>query len=67
MVTQHRDRFCVPHCFDISRALRRNLDMRLVALESLSSYLSIHIKNVQTKLVCDLGDDFRAHCSWNPN
>jgi hypothetical protein len=46
MVTQHRDRFCAPHCFDVSRGLRRNVDMRPVPLESLSSYLSIHIKNV---------------------
>jgi hypothetical protein len=34
MVTQHRDRFCVPHCFDVSCGLRRNLYMRLVPLES---------------------------------
>jgi hypothetical protein len=47
MVTQHRDRFCVPHCFDVSYGLRRNLDMRLVLLESLSSYLSIHINKFQ--------------------
>jgi hypothetical protein len=26
MVTQHRDRFCAPHCFDVSHGLRRNLD-----------------------------------------
>jgi hypothetical protein len=47
MVTQQRDRFYAPYCFDVSRGLRRNLDMRPVPLESLSSYLSIHIKNVQ--------------------
>jgi hypothetical protein len=34
MVKQHHDRFCVPHCFDVSCGLRRNLDMRLVPLES---------------------------------
>jgi hypothetical protein len=34
MVIQHRDRFCAPHCFDISCGLKRNLDMRLVPLES---------------------------------
>jgi hypothetical protein len=28
MVTQHRVRFCAPHCFDVSRGLKRNLDMR---------------------------------------
>jgi hypothetical protein len=33
MVTQHRDRFCVPHCFDVSHGLRRNVDMRPVPLE----------------------------------
>jgi hypothetical protein len=33
MVTQHRDRFCVPHCFDISCGLRRNLDVIPVPLE----------------------------------
>jgi hypothetical protein len=47
MVTQHRDRFCVPHCFNVFHGLRRNLDIRPVPLESLSSYLSIHINNVQ--------------------
>jgi hypothetical protein len=34
MVTQHRDRFCAPHYFDISHVLRRNLDMTPVPLES---------------------------------
>jgi hypothetical protein len=34
MVTQHRDRFCAPHYFDISRGLRRNLDMIPVPLKS---------------------------------
>jgi hypothetical protein len=34
MVTQQRDRFCAPHCFKLSRGLRRNLDVRLVPLES---------------------------------
>jgi hypothetical protein len=34
MVTQHHDRFYVPHCFDVSRGLRRNLDIRTVPLES---------------------------------
>jgi hypothetical protein len=33
MVTQHCDRFCVPHCFDVSRGLRSNMDMILVPLE----------------------------------
>jgi hypothetical protein len=33
MVTQHHDRFCMPHCFDVSHGLRRNLDMILVPLE----------------------------------
>jgi hypothetical protein len=47
MVTQHHDRFCVSHCFNISRGFRRNLDMRLVLLEIWSSYISIHIKNVK--------------------
>jgi hypothetical protein len=47
MVIQHHDRFYAPHCFDVFRGLRRNLDMKLVPLESLSSYLSIHIKNTQ--------------------
>jgi hypothetical protein len=27
MVTQHHDRFCAPHCFDVSCGLRRNLDV----------------------------------------
>jgi hypothetical protein len=34
MVTQHRDRLCAPHCFDVSHGLRRNLDMRPVPFES---------------------------------
>jgi hypothetical protein len=34
MVTQHRDRFCAPNCFDVSRGLRKNLAMRPVPLES---------------------------------
>jgi hypothetical protein len=34
MVTQHRGRFCAPHCFDVSCGLRRSLDMRPVPLES---------------------------------
>jgi hypothetical protein len=50
MVTQHRDRFCSPHYFDISRGLIRNLDMRPVPLESWSSYITIHIKNVQKRV-----------------
>jgi hypothetical protein len=33
MVTQHHDRFCEPHCFNVSRGLRMNLDMRPVPLE----------------------------------
>jgi hypothetical protein len=37
MVTQHCDRFCAPHCFDVSRGLRRNLGVIPVPLESLSS------------------------------
>jgi hypothetical protein len=47
MVTQHRDRFYVPHCFDVSHGCRRNLDMIPILLESRFPYLSIHIKNVQ--------------------
>jgi hypothetical protein len=34
MVTQHRDKFCVPHCFYVSHGLRRNLDIGPVPLES---------------------------------
>jgi hypothetical protein len=34
MVIQHHDRFCAPHCFDVSRGLRRNLDVLPVPLES---------------------------------
>jgi hypothetical protein len=41
--------------------------MRPGTLERLSSYLSIHIKNIQTESICDLGDNFGAECSWNPN
>jgi hypothetical protein len=37
MVTQHRDRFCAPHCFDVCRGLKWNLDVIPVPLESLSS------------------------------
>jgi hypothetical protein len=37
MVTPDHDRFCAPHCFDVSRGLKRNLDMRSVPLESRSS------------------------------
>jgi hypothetical protein len=47
MATPHPDRFCMPHCFDVSHGIGWCLDVRSDPLERLSSYLSIHIKNVQ--------------------
>jgi hypothetical protein len=47
MARQHPDIFCMPHCFDVSYGIERYLDMRLAPVERLSSYLSIHLMNVQ--------------------
>jgi hypothetical protein len=47
MARLHHDRFCMPHCFDVSHGIGWYLDARLDPLERLSSYLSVHIKNVQ--------------------
>jgi hypothetical protein len=40
--------------------------MRLVVLESLSPYLSMHIKNVQTEAVRVLCINLKAKWSWTP-
>jgi hypothetical protein len=50
MARQHPDRFCTLHCFDVSHGVERCLDVRPDPLERLSSYLSIHIKNVQNRV-----------------
>jgi hypothetical protein len=47
MARQHLDRFCMPHCFDVSHGIGWCWDVRPDLSERLSSYLSIHIKNVQ--------------------
>jgi hypothetical protein len=50
MARQHPDRSGMPHCFDVSHGIGRCLDMRPDPLERLSSYLSIHIKNIQNRV-----------------
>jgi hypothetical protein len=50
MARQHPDRFCMSHCFDVSHAIGWCSDVRPDPLERLSSYLSIHIKNVQNRV-----------------
>jgi hypothetical protein len=47
MTRAHPDRFCMPHCFDVYRGIGWCSDVRPDPLERLSSYLSIHTKNVQ--------------------
>jgi hypothetical protein len=50
MARQHPDRFRMPHCFDVSHGIGWCLNVSLDPLERLSSYLSIHIKNVQNRV-----------------
>jgi hypothetical protein len=50
MARQHPDRLCMPHYFDVSHGVGRILDVRTDLLERLSSYLSIHIKNIQNRV-----------------
>jgi hypothetical protein len=50
MARQHPYRFYMPHCFDISCGIGRCSDVRPEPLETLSSYLSVHIKNVQNRV-----------------
>jgi hypothetical protein len=50
MVRPYPDRFCMPHCFDISHGTGWFSDVRLDPLERLSSYLSIHIKSIQNRV-----------------
>jgi hypothetical protein len=47
MARPHPDRFYTPHCFDVSHGTGWCSDVRLDSLERLSSYHSIHIKNIQ--------------------
>jgi hypothetical protein len=47
MARPHLDIFCMSHYFDVYYGIEWCSDVKLDPLEMLSSYLSIHIKNVQ--------------------
>ena len=49
-VTQHWDRFWTPSCLDDSHRLRMDLGLRPAPLERLSSWVSIHRKNIQFRI-----------------
>jgi hypothetical protein len=63
MARQHTDRFCMPHCFDVSHGIGICLDMIPVPLERLYplSFPSLQ-RMSKMKSVCHLGDDFGSDC-----
>lgn len=42
-------------------------EVRPTGLKILSPYISMHIKNIKTELVCILGNNFGVACSSSPS
>ena len=57
-VTQHPGRFWMLTCFDVSRWLRWNFEVKPVALERLWNYLSRELENVENGVCMRPGHQF---------